>query len=59
MRSVNEKPCLLKKAELANANVQQVVFKPTRGCRAREVVAQGTIISKMRVIIAKSLNFWY
>jgi len=46
MCSVNEKPCLLKKAELANVNVQQVVFKPTRGCRVREVVVGGLIISR-------------
>jgi len=34
------------KAELANTNVQQVVFKPTRGYRVWGGVAQGPVTSR-------------
>jgi cephalosporin-C deacetylase-like acetyl esterase len=58
MRSVNEKPCLLKKVELVTVNAHQVVFKPTRGYKVRGWWCKPDYF-KMRVIIAKSLNFWY
>ena len=43
MRSVNEKPCLLKKVGLVTVNAHQVVFKPTRGYKVRGVVVQARL----------------